>query len=213
MQDFPGNSRKAQERLEGPPQDERPKIEQVTSATAVRRKPGLGQRFRETFIGGTARGAAEYVVTDVVVPTIRDLIFEAFQSGLEKLVYGESRVRHRGTSMSSDYSAVGRVNYAGMSTNKPAQTRTLSQRSRARHDFGEIVIQNRMEAEEVLGIMYEELSRFGQVNVAVLYELCGIQSSHADHNWGWNALRGAKVVPTRSGGYLLDLPEPEPLSR
>lgn len=214
MQDFPGNSRKAQERSDGPRQEERPKIEQVTSATAERRKPGLGRKFRDTFISGTARGAAEYVITDVLVPTIRDLLFEGVQSGFEKWVYGESRVRRGGGSMSSGYSSVGHVNYAGMSSNKPSTTRSLSQSARARHDFGEIVIHNRQEAEEVLDRLYEELSRYGQVNVAVLYELTGIQSSHADHNWGWNSLRGAKIARLpRSGGWLLDLPEPEPLGR
>jgi hypothetical protein len=213
MQEFPANSRKAQDRTEGPPMDERPKVEQVTSATAQQRKPGLGRKFRETFINGTARGAAEYVVADVIVPTIRDLIFEAFQGGLEKLVYGESRVKRSGTSLGG-YSSVGHVNYQGMSSNKPpTMTRSLSQRSRSRHDFGEILIQNRQEAEDVLDRLYEELSRYGRVEVAVLYELTGIQSSHADLNWGWTSLRGAKVAKLRTGGYLLDLPEPQPLGR
>ena len=212
MQDFPANSAKARERSEGPPQDaRRTKIEQVTSAEAVRRKRGLGSRFRETFIGGSARGAAEYVVTDVVVPTVRDLIFESLQGGLDRLIYGDTRPR-RGVTTSS-YSNLGHMNYQGMSSNRPPTTRSLSQRSRTRHDFGEIVIPNRQEAEEVLDRMYDVLSRYGSVPVADLYELTGIQSSHADHKWGWTSLRGAKVARLRTGGYLLDLPNPEPLDR
>ena len=212
MQDFPGNSRRAKEESDEPPGPKR--IEQITSTDAEYRQRGLGRKVKDTFIGGTARGAVEYVVTDVVVPTVRDLLFESFQSGMERLIFGESRIR-RGSSPSGYPSTSNRphVNYAGMSSNHPTATRTLSQRSRARHDFGEIVIQDRREAADVLDVMYEELSRYGTVTVAFLYGLTGIQSSHADHKWGWTSLRGAKVATMRHGGYLLDLPQPEPLDR
>jgi hypothetical protein len=86
-------------------------------------------------------------------------------------------------------------------------------KSRTRHDFGEIEIPNRQEAEEVLDRLYDILSRYGSVPVADLYELTGIHSSHADHKWGWTSLRGAKIRTMRNGGYLLDLPNPEPLDR
>jgi hypothetical protein len=59
--------------------------------------------------------------------------------------------------------------------------------------------------------MFDILSRYEVVLVADLYELTGIQTSHTDHRWGWNSLRGAKVVPIRGKGYLLDLPEPTQL--
>lgn len=212
MQDFPANSAKARERSEGPLPNERPKkLEQVTTAEAIRRKRGLGSRFKETFIGGSAKGAAEYVMTDVVVPTVRDLLFESLQGGLDRLIYGDRRPR-RGVTTSS-YSNLGHVDYRGISSNRPPTTRNLSQQSRTRHDFGEILIPNRQEAEEVLDRMYDILSRYGSVPVADLYELTGIQSSHADYKWGWTSLRGARVVRQRERGYLLDLPSPESLDR
>lgn len=211
MQDFPANSRKAKDRAEEPLEDEQRRVEQVTSAGAKVRKRGLSRKFKETFVVGTARGAVEYMVVDVVVPAIQDTLIDALQGGIERLIKGEGRRRSSGGM--SRYSDVGHVNYAGMSSNKPSTPRTLSQKSRARHDFGEIVIVRREEAEDVLDRLYEELSRYGRVTVAVLYELTGIQSSHADQNWGWTALRGAKIRTLRGGGYLLDLPDPEPLSR
>jgi hypothetical protein len=207
MQDFPANSTKAKTRS-SPPEDRPEKIEQVTSAEAKQRKRRLGSRFRETFFGGDARTTLEYMTMEVVVPGIRDMMFDAFESGLRRMIYGEGSVK-RG--MLSSYSDRGRVDYASIS--KTQGSRSLSQRSRARHDFGEIVIQNRQEAEDVLDRMYEELSRFGYVTVSVLYELTGIRSSHTDQKWGWTSLRGAKVSRMRSGGFLLDLPTPEPLDR
>jgi hypothetical protein len=216
MQDFPANSAKVRARSENPRPDGPPeRIVQVTSAEASRRKRGVGKHFKETFIGGTARGAIDYVFTDVVVPTIRDLLFDSFQSGMERWVFGESRIR-RGVRPPTDrYSNVGHVNYQGLSTtssNRPPTTnRMISNQSRVRQTFDEIVIPSRAEAEEVLDRMFEFLSRYGVVKVAELYAMVGIRSDHTDHTWGWTSLGGAKVARLRTGGFLLDLPEPESL--
>lgn len=108
MQEFPPNSHKSRRQP-----DEPQKLERVTSVAAERRKRGLGRKFRETFIGGSARTAAEYTMLEVVVPAIKDTMAEALSSGIEKLIYGDSRPR-RGSPPSS-YSTVGRVNYQQMS--------------------------------------------------------------------------------------------------
>ena len=211
MQDFPANSAKARARSEGPhPQGPPERVEQVTSAEASRRKRGVGRQFKQTFIGGTARGAIDYVFADVIVPAIRDLMFESFRDGMEKWVYGDSRIR-RNRTLGDRYSDVGHVNYQGMSTTTrrpPTSPRTISSQSRSRQTFDEVVIRSRVEAEEVLDRMFDTLSRFGVVKVAELYEMTGIRSDHTDHKWGWTSLRGAKVATLRDGTYLLDLPEP-----
>lgn len=212
MQDFPSNSRKAAQART----DEPKKLERVTSAEAVRRKRGLGRQMRETFIGGNAKTAAEYMVIEVVVPAIKDTIAEALQSGIEKLIYGDTRPRRGGTSSSSNplgYSNVPRVNYSQYNTPpRAAHQSTLSRRARERHDFGEIVIQSREEANDVIDQLYEILSRHGSVPVANLYALTGIQETHTDYKWGWTDLRGAKASKLRNGGYLLNLPDPQPLT-
>lgn len=216
MQDFPANSQKAKARSEAPMPRERPeKIERVTSAEARRRKRGLGRQFKETFIGGNAKMAVEYMAMEIVVPAIRDTLNDALQGGIERVIYGESRIR-RGTA-SQAYSNVGHVNYQGLNTaarpSRSQASQTLSQRSRSRHKFDEIVIPNRVEAEEVLDRMFETLSRFGMVTVGELYAMTGIQSSHIDNKWGWTQLRGANIDRLRNnGGYVLNLPEPESLS-
>jgi hypothetical protein len=215
MQEFPANSQKAKTRSEAPPMGERrEKVERVTSAEASRRKRGLGRQFKDTFIGGSARMAFDYMVTDVVVPAIRDTIFDAIQGGLDRLIYGDHRPR-RGTPSSYYSPNPPRVNYQGMSSiprpNPSSPSRMLSRRSRARHDFDELIIPNRAEAEEVLDRLYDELSRYGSVSVAILYELTGIQSSHTDHKWGWTSLQGSRLKRIGDGSFLLDLPEPEPL--
>ncbi len=98
--------------------------------------------------------------------------------------------------------------YRDPRTNPPAPH--LSRRGRAQHDFDEIVLQSRAEAEEVIDRMFDILSRFDSVTVADLYELTGIKSNHVDNKWGWTDLQGSSVSRIRNG-YLLDLPAPDPL--
>lgn len=208
--DFPANSRKASET------EAREKLKPVTSAEAVRRKQGLGRRFKETFFVGTGKDAIGFMIEDVVVPTIRDMFREAMQGGIDRLIYGDSRRPHRTSRSAWTNPSVGQpqVNYQGMSTSAQTQSppRTLSRRSRARHDFDDLVIPSAQEANEVIDQMFDVLSRYGSVSVADLYELTGIQSSHTDMKWGWTNLRGAKAVRLRQGGFLLDLPAPEALN-
>lgn len=206
MQDFPANSNRAKVNAEP-----REKIEPVTSAEAVRRKRGLGQRFKETFVGGDARTALHYMLGEVILPAIQDTMIEAFQGGVERLIRGESTRHRRVSSSSNGLGHVAYNRYAQPSTSRSSSPRTLSRRSRARHEFDELIIPSRQEAEEVIDRMFDLLSRYGEVTVADLYELTGIQSSHTDMKWGWTELRGAKAVRLRQGGFLLDLPEPEPV--
>lgn len=208
MQDFPANSQKAKA-TEAP----REKVQPVTSATTGgRRKRGLGRQFRSTFLGGSARDAGEYMVTDVVVPAIRDMLYDALQSGLDRLIYGEKASGRTRNSIITQN--LGSVPYD--SINKPTratqQARTLSRKSRARHSLEELVIPTRHEAEDVIDRMYDILSQSGDVTVADLYTLTGIRPDHTDVKWGWYSLKGAKAMPRRrQGGFLLDLPEPEAL--
>jgi hypothetical protein len=207
MQDFPSNSQRSRE--------PEPEIKQVTSAETGRRKRGLGRQFKDAFIVGTGRDAMGYVVEDVVVPAIRDTLSEALQGGIERLIYGPREGRAHRPRSSSLFSGpnMGHVNYSGLSTSASKQPppRTLSRRARARHSFDELVIPSLQEANDVIDRMYDILARYGQVTVANLYSLTGIESSHTDMKWGWTNLRGTRAVRLRQGGFLLDLPTPEEL--
>lgn len=213
MQDFPANSQKAKARSEAPPAEDRPEIKRITSATAEQRKRGLGRKFKETIVEGSLRDTAEYMVTDIVVPAVQDLLYDTLEGGLRRMIHGESNTTRGRHSAANSYSNVGRVNYQGMSTKPPtaapSSNRMISRRSRTRQDFAEIVIDSRREADEVLEQMYEFLSRFGVVYVADLYALTGIQGSHVDYKWGWTSLQGSKVARMRDGRFLLDIPEPD----
>lgn len=205
MDEFPPNSRKAEAQV--------PKrVEQVTSGPAVRRKRGLGKQIKDTFFGGNAKIAAQFTFTDVIIPAAQDMLLEFINTMSERLVLGESRRTRRPSGPMQ--SALGHIAYNQMRPQQPAGPKSLgmSQRARARHDFGEIIIDSRQEAEEVLDRMFDILGRYEEVSVADLYALVGIKATHVDTKWGWSDLRASGVGRVRGGGaYVLDLPDPEPL--
>lgn len=203
MTEFPPNSKTAKAGSKEPKQ-----LEKVASVNAKRRRKPLGSRFRETFVQGDAKSAGGYVVQTVVVPMIRDLMYEAAQSLLQKMIFGETRNRQTPPS-----GMFGRVDYTQMTnpTRAGQQAKTTSSQARARHSFDELVLDSRQGAEEVIDRMMDVLSQWEVVTVADLYTLVGFEAAHTDYKWGWTDLRGASVSRTRNGGYLLDLPQPKAL--
>lgn len=200
--EFPPNSDKSKLG-----ETEEKKVEQVTSSPAIRRKRGLGKQFKNTFFGGDAKTAFSYMIFNVLIPAAKDALADAGAQGIEKLIFGESR-KQRGAPPAG---AGGYVSYNRYAMGQQQRPRSISQRGRARHDFDEIILETRQEAEDAIDRLFDLVGKFGAATVSDLYELVGIQSTHADQKWGWEELRGAGVSRVR-GGYLLDLPEPEPLT-
>lgn len=215
--DYPSNSRR-QIREEGDkpnPKVPPKKVERVTRGDAVRRKKPLGKRFAETFVGGDARSVMGYIMLDVLVPSAKDTIADVFTQGVERMLFGEARSSSRRTGRFSNGST-SYTPYNRYAPTRPAgqrdrdEPRHLSRRSRATHDFDEIILPTRVEGEEVVDQLFELVSKYDAASVADLYGLIGADSDHVDQKWGWTDLRGAGVTRVR-GGYLLDLPRPEPL--
>jgi hypothetical protein len=203
--EYPPNSDTSKEQ----PQEEKD-LKQVTTGPAKRKKKSLRKQFTETFVGGDAKTALHYVVFDVLIPAAKDMIADAGSQGIEKLIFGDSRRRGASPPQSGATGYVSYNRYA-MGSRQTAPQRVMSRQARSRHDFDEIILDERTEAEEVIDRLFEVVSRYGSATVADLYELVGLPASHTDNKWGWTNLQGAGVSRVRSG-FLLDLPEPEPLN-
>lgn len=212
MDQFPPNSMKSKS-TNAPDSD---RVERVTSSPAVRRRTPLGKQFKQTFFGGDARSAGEYMVSQVLIPMIKDAFLESLHSGLDRLFMGESRGGRRRMPMGGPLGMgqMGHMQYNRMyqqQDDRSLPPTNLTRQARARHDFGEIILATRQEAEEVIDRLYDLVSQHDQARIADLYELTGIQSSHVDFQWGWTNLDGASVGRVRGGGYLLNLPQPVPV--
>lgn len=202
--EFPPNS-EASKRAQ-PDKD----IHRVTSSDAKRKKKSLRKRFSDSFVAGDAKSAAQYAALDVLLPATRDTVVDVINSWIEKLFYGEGR-RHRGiTNPQSGPTGYIQYNRMGQQSRLPSAQRAISRQARSRHEFDEIVLDSRTEAEQVIDQLFDVVSRYESASVADLYALVGLSSSHTDYKWGWSDLQGAGVTRIRDG-FVLDLPDPEPL--
>lgn len=214
--EFPSNRHKDREVLNKPKAapEEKKKIDPIVQSEVVRRKKPLGKRFVETFVGGDSKGVWEYVAFDVLIPAAKDTIADAVSQGVERMIFGDARStsrRHGRRPSEGPYISYNR--YSSSRHKDPRDERPrpqMSRRARASHDFDEIILATRVEADEVLERMYDLVSKYESATVADLYDLVGVSGNYTDDKWGWVDLRGAGITRVRNG-YLLDLPQPEPL--
>lgn len=211
--DFPGNShtekvKKKKQEEEKPVKN----IEKVVEGTVVQRKRGWWRRVQDAMTGDDAQTVGAYILYEVAIPAFRDLIFDIIRNGAERSLYGEVRPS-RGSGRGFGRNNV--INYGSMSRSRDDrdyrnERREVSSRARRNHDFGEIIIPDRGEAEEVIDRLVDLIDRFGVATISDLYDLVGVTSDYSDEKWGWYNLASARAVRTRDG-YLLDLPRTEPI--
>lgn len=187
------------------------KVDRVVQGEVVRRKKPLGRRFLDTFVEGEAKGVWHYVISNVIVPAVKDVVSDVVSQGIERMLYGDrGGSSRRGASRPTYTTPYTSYNKPGGTPPWKREERPVSHRARATHNFDEIILEERQEAEDVIEHMYELIERYQQVTVSDLYDLVGIASAFTDERWGWTDLSEAGVTRSR-GAYLLDLPKPIPL--
>ena len=215
MENFPSNSNEP--RRIHPEKPEEKRVFKVIEGDAIRRKKTLGTRFREMFLGGDTKGVFEYVIGDVMVPALKDLIADSVSQGIERMIFGENRENRPSRRTASRPSAFGSsnvVNYTRYASNRrDERTRPPSGtiRSRASHAFDDVILDTRAEAEKVLDTLNDLIKRHVFATVRDLYECVGENFHHVDEKWGWYNLDSAYIRKI-SSGYLLSLPEVDEIS-
>ena len=176
------------------------KIKKVVSGEVKKKKRSA---FAEAFIREDVNNVKSYILTDVIVPAIKNVIIDTVTNGLNMMLNGDVR----GTSSSRRTN----VSYSSMYSGRTRQDDRKYGKSI--FNFDDIEFSLRPDAEEVLSTMYEILDVYGKVRVADFYELAGVTvEGHTDNYYGWYDLRSAEVVRSRDC-YIIRLPRPLPLDR
>lgn len=218
-------SKNEPKRLEAPEPDEAPKVKKVVEGKVVIRKKTLGRKLKETFFGGDTRNVGSYLIMDVFVPAAQEMIVNIVTEGVERVIFpdspGGSRRRRSGAMRRNS-----QTDYQSPFSNRPRSVFNSStgrvdpreaERSQRRHrstpsadfDLQELVIPSRHEAEQVLASMDQLIGKYGRCTVNELYDLVGVTGVWTGESYGWESIAGARARRDRSGGYWLDLPDPE----
>jgi hypothetical protein len=210
--DLPGNSRRLKAARAAREVPKEKKQEKIIAGEVVQRRKRLSRRFTEAFFGDERVGdAVENFIAEILVSAFKSMVSDtvgqfsnALRDGSDKFLYGTTR--RTITTARGPYTSYNRITGA-----RPAYNQ-ISDRGRSLHEFDEVILQSRGEAEDVLDRMRELIDQFDVATVADFYDLVGITSDFPEERWGWSDLRSAKVTHVR-GGYLISMPKTQPVER
>lgn len=189
-------------------------VKKVIKGEAVVREKSIGTRAKELIFGQDAKTTTNHIKFDVVIPAIKTMLYDAAMEGLSRRLWGEeswSKPRSSGGRPGSGYSYTSYDKVNVSKSPKQQVYRQISKEGRAHHEFQEIVIPSRGDAQAILEGLYRILDEFGMVSVSDLYDLAGVDNANfQDNKWGWENLSGASIRPVR-GGYIIVLPRTQPL--
>lgn len=200
---YPANSKKSKEE----PETVKKVITPLEGVVAVKQKPPLGRRIRAAFTGDDARGIGDYLLFEVALPAIKTTIYDLVTAGANRALFGQGSGVPGANNRRPGVVNYNRISSSIQSGNEP---RTLSASDKAHHNFDNIILSTRQEAELVLSNLIDVVERYDVAAVSDLYELVNVTGSFADDKWGWFDLRGADITPVR-GGFVLDLPPTKPI--
>lgn len=187
--------------------DAREPVTKMIKGQAIVRKPPWYKKLGRSMIAEDAGSVGEHILMNVVIPGIKVLIVTMVGQSVEQVLMGSAR--NRVGRQPLGLSLRDQVNYSRISSDRDPRP-MMSREARARHNFNEIVLPDRIEAISTVDFMVDRIARYGTVTVADLYDFVGTTGSYADRSWGWTDLRTADVRQV-VGGFLLDLPSPEPI--
>lgn len=203
--EFPGNPKVnktiRQRELPDPP---------VLSGDVVIRKTPIGRKLKQIFFGGDFKGAARSTVAEVLVPDMRELVWDSFTGFAKKIVFPSGRDQQRGR---SPINATSRTTYnmpLQRSAMLPNQPPYLSRHGRMQVE--DIILPTREDCEQILDYLTDIIDKERLATKADLMHALGRQWDFTAQSWGWGFLGNAEIVQLREG-YLLDLPPMEPVAR
>lgn len=189
------------------PNPDKKKVEKVVSGSVkVKKKNGV-TKFADNFISEDIHNVKSYVITDVLIPSVKRAISEMVTNGIDMILYGSTGGR-------SKRSSADRVSYRNYYDRRDDDRHRDRDRDRVRtsaYSFDDIVLDSRGEAEEVLARMDELIDQYGIVSVADLYDLVGVSGNYTDNKYGWTNIRNAEPIRVRDG-YMLRLPKALPIN-
>lgn len=179
------------------------KLEKVVKGE-VKKKSGTGKIISNEFVKEEPSYVRDYILGEVVLPAVKNLIADIINNGVSMFLFGETRAPRRGDNRDRGrYSQRDRV-YQRDEYDEPRERRY---HNRMRYDdFSDYKLETRRDAIEVLDELRGYIDEYGQVEVARFFELIGEDSQGVDNDYGWVSLDHAYIDSVR-GGFIIEFPK------
>lgn len=152
-------------------------------------------------LASEVRNIGRGLFDEIMLPMIKNLIFDSFMSGLGQVLGLKSQPTSSGH---TSYNSI----YRG-SRGRARSNVTPVKRPRYIEEplFEDIYFEIRADANLVLGRMMELITDYGQATIGDLYALTGITANVTHERWGWVDLHKCQVIYTTEG-FVIDFPDP-----
>lgn len=175
------------------------RIGKVVKGT-VTMKPKTGvSKLTDVFFKEDIKSVGTYVITDIALPKIKELLFEAVKGAAFKALWGGDVRKDNSTRMPIDY--VSYRNYSSSSSTPAPATDNRNKIPRC----DEFAFPSRGDAERVLAELEGLQTQYGLVRLFDFYEAIGITPDHTFVKYGWTNVKGTKIE-SGPNGYFLKLP-------
>ena len=198
---LPDNSTKArQERKREQSQtNDNKKVEKVVHGKVKTKKNEI-RKWTDIFFSEDTANVGNYIVMDILVPSIKNAIYEIVVNSLDMSLFG-GRGRGGSNGKRSTHDKISFRDYNGISRREERSYSNTARES----GYQDIVYDTRADARAVLDSMDEILETYDAVSVADMYDLSGLTCEHTLNNYGWTDIRNAKIVPV-GDGYIIKMP-------
>lgn len=178
-------------------------VKKVVKAPVKVKKKNELRKLSDIFIAEDASNVKSYVFMDVIVPAIKNALYDVVVDGIGMILGKSPRGSKQGGGL-TERTSYGSFYNRGRDYEAP----------RARTDFNieGITFTTRGDAELVLDELFRELDKYGVVRVGDFYDLAGLSAPYTANDYGWTRLSSADVIRGRDG-YYIKMPRPMPIER
>lgn len=168
------------------------------------KKRSASSRIKEAFFGTDVVSVKDYVIYDVIIPYVKNLIVEAINSATRMTFLGDARPikfsRQTGpthTSMAREY--------------EERNGRTRSRSNTIENRIRDVIFEDEESADAALDYLIEHIQENDDVTLQDFFIYVGAPVLSTDNRWGWTNLSSARIVEMVGEGYFLDLPRVRPI--
>ena len=186
----------------------KPEAYPVVQGAVTSKESSMAKRTARNLLADDMVNVKNYIILDVLIPTIKDAVVNIVSNGISILVYGDVAPSKSGS----------RFNYNGITNKKGSSVRdskAMAADRRITHDFRDVAFKQRKDALEVLSMMNEYIMDYGNCSVYDFYQFARQEqyAKFTDHDWGWTQLGNIDIIRLYGGNYALNLPRAEKLEK
>lgn len=170
------------------------------------RKKSFWTRTKEAIFLDDSGSIGGYIIKDIIVPTIRDTIYDIVTGGLSMALYSTPKAT-RGRRNSNNGPYISYADYYNDGRTAPRKTIPQADKYRTQFDIRNIPVPSSDIGHLALDELGERMRRYGNASVQDLFDILSIGSAPATMvNYGWNDISSATVEFIR-GEWLLRMPK------